>query len=43
MEFYEGAAKAQLDKAGVVFEGGGKQVRFKDFYPSWIVETRKLK
>lgn len=41
--YYEGLAKEQFSQSlGRNFKGGGVQLRFKDFDPKWIVETRVL-
>ncbi|WP_232448353.1 DUF4150 domain-containing protein [Burkholderia ubonensis] len=39
---YVGHAAEQVGKTGERFLGQGLQYRFKDFDPSWIVETRKI-
>jgi len=42
--FISGKAEVQFSpKTGQKFEGGGFQVRFRDFDEKWIIETRKVK
>lgn len=39
---YKGLASPQLGKTGELFNGNAVQYRFKDFDPSWILETKSL-
>ncbi|MDG5493415.1 RHS repeat-associated core domain-containing protein [Niveispirillum sp. BGYR6] len=39
---YIGTAKEQQSNISGVFKGGATQLRFKDFDPSWIVESRRI-
>jgi len=39
---YKGQASPQLSKTGQLFNGDAVQYRFKNFDPSWIIETRSL-
>ena len=41
VEYHIGKASPQIEN-GVRYSGNGVQLRFKDFDPSWIVETRKI-
>jgi hypothetical protein len=40
--YYVGEAARQVSQTGQVYDGKGMQMRFKDFDPGWIVETRKI-
>lgn len=42
LTFIEGIAKAQLSQSGIVFKGGGRQYRFRDFDTNWITKTKEL-
>ncbi|MFH1780583.1 MAG: hypothetical protein ABH841_01050 [Candidatus Nealsonbacteria bacterium] len=37
-----GEAVPKTGETGKVFSGGGLQYLFKDFDPSWLVETRRI-
>ncbi len=41
IEYFLGTARKQTEN-GVIFRGEGIQFRFKDFDPSWILETRVI-
>lgn len=43
VSFISGKAIEQTsDSMKTVFKGGGYQVRFKDFDPKWIIDTKKI-